>query len=161
MPENANIHIALALESVESFQIDIMAFISQATLVNNTTGMYEAVFNGLAGGATYKIWCQLGNSGDWLDTNIRTTPGGGRDTEYPAPIFYPLFPAVRGITPCDARVSLHLYHRVMFYAAEINNDHMTARKRQVSRFDTQMPSVYPLSGVKANVRHYCIPMAKS
>ena len=68
MPENAYIRIALALSSVGENAIDTDAIIVTASLVSGETGKYEAVFDGLTGGTTYKIWYQFGRGGNWVDT---------------------------------------------------------------------------------------------
>ena len=81
MPKNAYIRIALALSSVESNEIDNNAIIKEASVVKGETDKYEAVFDDLTGGTTYKIWYQHGKGGNWNATNTSTTPSGGEDTQ--------------------------------------------------------------------------------
>lgn len=81
MPENAYIRIALAPSSVESNAINANAIIKTASLVSGETNKYEAVFDSLTGGTTYKIWCKLGNTYEWTDTGRCIIPSGGEDTQ--------------------------------------------------------------------------------
>ena len=83
MPKNAYIRIALALDTLGGASIENSgdAIKKLANPADGTADVYEAVFDGLTGGTTYKIWCQLGSGGDWLDTKISTTPSGGEETQ--------------------------------------------------------------------------------
>ena len=79
MPKDVYFRIALAPDTLEIANIENSSDAIKEQ-VDGTAGVYEAVFNGLKAGTTYKIWCQLGIGGDWVYTETTFPQSGGKDT---------------------------------------------------------------------------------